>query len=347
MKLINFSAKIIFKLTTYILLLTVNLYKSDLPVHCKREEISGQWTFRINADVFNPSLNDYRSSCGHGFPDKVEKLNKDINYSFEHYKDISIVLGNDYKVYDSSTSQLKGKWTPVYDEGFILNYENSVFTAFMKYYLNPSYKNKTAKPENKDYLSNCSKTMIGWYIKDERENNNNWSCFFAFKKEISHEFLENSNRTFLKPNKFFNNFSLINKGNLEENVNNGFLNGNTLDEDLGNEENSFLELKTGSQSGNKMETNLDHVKYEDQADLINEINSNNLSWQAQIHDDFKGLSFLDLKTKLGLRASKDKLFEKENFMKKENSIKKNKSPIQDLIRFTQINEQTSNSNSSK
>jgi hypothetical protein len=320
-------------------------------VHCKREEIEGEWVFRINNDLFNPSLADYRSTCGHGFPDKIEKLEADINFAFDDFRDLRIFLGKDYKIYDPVSNEVKGKWTPVYDEGFIVNYDNFVFTAFMKYFLNPNLKNikikKNAKAKNVDYMSNCQKTMIGWFIKDEKENEKNWSCFFGFKKSIENEFdylSQSTNKGFfnsniinhnlfkkvLKPNKNFSafryfyynkktkrfdkdnddeeNFDTLHNNNkansfLSNNSNKGFvdLNFDLLDS---LENDSFLEMKTQTESSDKMKIKLNHLKYEEQFELINEINSNNLSWRAQMHDDFKGLSFLDLKAKLGLRDSK-------------------------------------------
>lgn len=345
-----------------LILLTITpiLIKADLPIHCKREEIEGEWVFRINNNFFEPSLADYRSTCGHGFPDKIEKLDSDINYAFDDFKDINLFLGKDYRIYDPISNEIKGKWTPVYDEGFIVNFENSVFTAFMKYYLKPvlSHKintNKNAK--NEDYLSNCQKTMIGWFIKDQNENTKNWSCFFGFKKNIAYQFnyknQKNNNhisedyskvpKKVFKPNKNFSQFRFYyfnkktkkyDKENDDEDENlpntdiqknfpgkikNGsFLKNRNNQDDQSNsfaninfdlldmlENNSFLEIKSQTGTKNQMRLKLESLKYEDQSDLINEINSNKLSWTAHIHNDFKGLSFLDLKMKLGLRSTNE------------------------------------------
>ena len=81
-----------FVLLIFFLIICSKPVKSDLPVHCKREQIEGDWVFRINSDIFNPDLNDYKTSCGHSFPDKIEKIVGDINYSFDDYKDINIIL---------------------------------------------------------------------------------------------------------------------------------------------------------------------------------------------------------------------------------------------------------------
>jgi len=115
-------------------LLLINYVKSDLPVHCKREAIDGHWTFKINKVKFQPSLKNLDTTCGHGFPDKIETTVGDNEFLFENYLPtvVKIKLESDYKVYENG--KIVGNWTPVYDEGFILKYKQSVFTAFMKYY---------------------------------------------------------------------------------------------------------------------------------------------------------------------------------------------------------------------
>jgi len=97
----------------------------------------------------------------------VDQSVGDKDYSFTKFQDIHLTLGSDYKVY--SNGELSGKWTPVYDEGFILEYGQGQFTAFMKYYKNP---------QTRAFESNCDKTMIGWYIPNKMLLLDNWSCFF-------------------------------------------------------------------------------------------------------------------------------------------------------------------------
>lgn len=270
----------------------------DLPVHCKREQIEGEWTFRINKDIFNPDLNDYKTSCGHGFPDKIEKIVGDINYSFEEYHDVKMRLGSDYKVYDINSEKSVGSWTPVYDEGFILYYKNQVFTAFMKYYLKE--KTHSKKPADKLYSSNCKKTMIGWYIANKEKNNKNWSCFFGFKTQIESEFINEKN--FLKPNKRFNHFDYIHSKNQEGNNFENSSNGRNSDDV---ELDSFLEIKAKNKSNMKLKTWMS--RYEEQKEIVKEINDGNLSWKAEVNEEFKGLSFMQLKEKIGMKKNKMKM----------------------------------------
>ena len=44
--------------------------KADLPVHCLKSEIVGQWDFYVDPTLYNLDLNDPRVSCSNGFPNK-------------------------------------------------------------------------------------------------------------------------------------------------------------------------------------------------------------------------------------------------------------------------------------
>ena len=286
-------------LLIYFLMICSKAVYCDLPVHCKREQIEGDWIFRINNDIFDPSLNDYKTTCGHGFPDKIEKTVGDINYSFDSHRDIQMRLGSDYKVYDKNSKIPVGSWTPVYDEGFILYYKEQVFTAFMKYFLKE--KTHMKKPSNNLYSSNCKKTMIGWYIANKASNNKDWSCFFGFKSQIENEFINEKN--FLKPNKRFNHFDYVQSKNQEGNSNyyDGSSN-NRKNDDV--ELDSFLEIKSRNKSNMKLKTWMS--KYEEQQEIVKEINENNLSWKAEVNEEFKGLSFMQLKEKIGMKKNNSK-----------------------------------------
>lgn len=259
-----------------ILILNISYISSDLPVHCKREQIEGLWTFRIEKYSFNADLNIARTSCGHGFPDKIEKTVGDNNFSFLSFYDIEVTLASDYKIYDSIKKEI-GHWTPVYDEAFVAyvkreNGKTSVFTSFLKYY--------KQTPSDQKYQSNCDKTMIGWYQPDEKENNKNWSCFFGFKSKIKSQF--ESRSSFLQK--------------MPESKNSEVL-----------ESSNFIEMKVETISKENM--SLHSILY-NQNEIVNELNSSNLPWKASIHEEFKNLSFFELKEKLGLKRSK---YRKDSF----------------------------------
>jgi hypothetical protein len=444
-----------------IIFISLNYTKCDLPVHCKREEIEGHWTFRINKDIFNLSLKNNKSTCGHGFPDKIERLQNDINYSFENFWEIEVFLDKDYTIKDPYTKEPKGKWTPIYDEGFLVNYGNSIFTTFMKYYLKPSSRkkynnyNKDTKPNDKDYLSNCSKTMIGWFQKDLNEAEKNWSCFFGYKNTISEEFnypsldinLQNSNTNLidnenafdlyetsnnknhidnhinnynnnkakgykripkyaLRPNKDFsgfqnvifnekkNSYEIYNENKAYRNKNNINYNDNKIKEfdpdriltdslnkilenkfesNEDNEENdynnneeenyqenedgdlfSFLKSKNRNKKKNKesfleitstanSKMKMEDFKYENQMEFVNEINSNELSWKADLHKEFQGFSFMELKNKLGKKNRIGR--KKSEFIKNNNSNNSNSNNYK--INFSKLNDLKNNPNKEK
>lgn len=222
------------------------------------DEIYGLWTFRVNSVSFKPNLVDEQTTCGHGFPDQIDNTIGDINYKFDRFTEFEMILSNDYKVYDKTGVLQQGNWTMIYDEGFVVYYQNMVFTAFMKYYKNSM--------KDKDYSSNCDKTMIGWAIEDGRQNTQNWHCFFGFKSSIKNQF----SSKFLKDESY----------STKKEQNNS----------------AFLEMELGAIS----ETNMKMIDYL-QEEIVQEINNNkDLLWKADIYDDYKNLTFFDLRKKLGL-----------------------------------------------
>jgi C1A family cysteine protease len=293
-------------LTILFLIMTITKVKSDLPVHCKREQIEGPWTFRIEKVSFDAELNKIQTSCGHGFPDKVEKTVGDIDFHYSKYEDFSLFLSSDYKIYSSSEkSQQVGHWTPIYDEAFIVYYKDSVFTAFMKYYKSETLGN---------YVSNCDKTMIGWYILDSKENSKNWSCFFGFKDKVKADFLTIKKLTsFLKiqdePTKLIDK----NKSNFME-----------------------LQVVSSAYAYSRMQeqTVLKNTLYA-QEEIVEELNSLNLPWKADVHEEFRGLSFFELKEKLGLKRSLFKLDDFKFYEQNTDDIKL--VPIKDSNKISSIN----------
>jgi cathepsin C len=260
--------------------LLIQIALCDLPVHCKKEQIEGIWTFRISKERFEPSLNNHKTTCGHSFPDKISTEVGDKDIEIESYDEMEVRLASDYKIYDMNNN-LIGNWTTVYDEGFIAYIRDSVYTAFMKY-----YRKNTFSTDDTNYISNCDKTMLGWFIQDKHYNNKNWSCFYGVKSKV----LQSPNK-----NIFLSTFIEMN---------------------IKLKEYATLSMKS--------------MMYDAQHDIVNEINSSDLGWKADIHEEFKGLSFFQLQEKLGLKRSKQFV---ENF----DEFKGNNQP-----NFTQNNENLKN-----
>jgi C1A family cysteine protease len=167
--LVLYSANIIF----LILLLQISNTKSDLPVHCLVSDIQGEWVIRVNKETFDAQINDQKTSCKHGFPSEIDKTVGDHDFSWSDYREIILNLNEDYTLTEGGVQV--GNWTPIYDQSFVIFYNNSLLTAPYMYF----------KDNRGEYKSNCKKSMIGWYTPDKDERTKNWSCFFAFKKNAN------------------------------------------------------------------------------------------------------------------------------------------------------------------
>lgn len=154
----------------FLLLVFISNVNADLPVHCLIDNVKGDWTFHVNKEKFSPSLKDEKTTCGHGFPNKVEQLNGDVEFKYDNEDLIKFTLLEDHTVRENGLTV--GKWTPVYDQSFVIYYKDSILTAPFKYYKN-----------NEEVVSNCSKTMIGWIVRDKNHKDKDWSCFYAVKNQ--------------------------------------------------------------------------------------------------------------------------------------------------------------------
>lgn len=259
------------------LLSLLTFVKSDLPVHCKKEQISGDWVFRIEKVVFNPKLLDEKTTCGHGYPDRIETTVGDVDFSFDSFEDVEVHLNSDYSVSDSNGKKV-GTWTTIYDEAFVVNFGDKIYTAFLKYYKNPNNQG--------EYLSNCEKTMIGWFQADKNEPSKNWSCFLGFRKQLLANFQKNAVKSFLALNEKYTMSTEFKSKALYNEHNN---------------KNSIL----------------GELKYGEQKDVVEELNSLNLPWKAEITDEFRDYSFFELKEKLGMRRAQSAKKELESFSFKE------------------------------
>ena len=257
-------------------ILFIKRVSADLPVHCLGSDVIGFWTLRISTRTFQPSLeNEIQTSCGHGLPNRVIDLENDSDLNIPDYKEIKIELRNDFKILQDGKAA--GTWTFVYDQSFILNYKNAVLTAPFKYYK----KNGSGKAE-----SNCSKTFLGWYIPDTAQVRSNWSCFYALK--------DNSAKPTVKSFNFLQiDFDL----NKEENSLDDFISRNI--------NKSFSFVQTAEKTNSNLNMNLDHlIKYEQIGKMVDKLNKLDLGWTADVHEQYVGMSFAELKHKLGLNKGK-------------------------------------------
>lgn len=134
---------------------------ADLPVHCLRHQVVGNWKFILS----KPSAT--RSGCGHHRPDIEEGQPSfavvDDNKANE---ELTIELGQPNV---AKINGQKGTWTMIYDEGIEVKVGNHVYMAFSNFSLNKG----VAVSHN---VSHCDGTQVGWYSDVERKE---FGCFYG------------------------------------------------------------------------------------------------------------------------------------------------------------------------
>eukprot|EP00747_Dinoflagellata_sp_TGD_P162112 gnl/TRDRNA2_/TRDRNA2_179347_c0_seq1.p1 gnl/TRDRNA2_/TRDRNA2_179347_c0~~gnl/TRDRNA2_/TRDRNA2_179347_c0_seq1.p1 ORF type:complete len:561 (+),score=143.85 gnl/TRDRNA2_/TRDRNA2_179347_c0_seq1:179-1861(+) len=136
--------------------------RADLPVHCLRHQVVGEWRFTLGP------LKEKRSSCGHQRPD-MEDLQpmRSIIDDAPGATQLMVELKNPNIAMTARDS--KGLWTMVYDEGFEVKVNDLEFFAF---------SNFTFDGPNRHNTSHCGETMVGWY---ESKEHNRFGCYYGTK----------------------------------------------------------------------------------------------------------------------------------------------------------------------
>lgn len=146
-----------------VLLGLVGFVVADLPVHCLRHQVAGDWNFYLGQE------SSKRTSCGHLRPDTEEgQPSRDLlskNASAKHVK-----LQNPNLA--TTKSDTKGSWTMVYDEGFEVVVDGYTFFAFSNFTFDGE------KNGVKQNVSHCGETMVGWYQSLDRKS---FGCYYGSK----------------------------------------------------------------------------------------------------------------------------------------------------------------------
>lgn len=145
-----------------VLLSAVTCAFADLPVHCLRHEVVGNWKFTLG----KPSSE--RSGCGHARPD-AEESQPSFSVVDDHKakEELTIELGQPNI---AKLNGQKGTWTMIYDEGLEVKVGNRVYMAFSNFSLN---KDLTGSGHN---TSHCDQTQVGWYSDVDRKE---FGCFYG------------------------------------------------------------------------------------------------------------------------------------------------------------------------
>lgn len=155
-----------YALLTGIFALLIQSVEADLPVHCVRHQIVGEWTFLLGP----PSKN--RLDCGHRHPDR-----EDAQPHLSQVHSVRNVTVHLLEPNEAAVGKAKGNWTMIYDEGFEVDSDDGLeFFAFSKFQL--------LAPEMRQFsgqsaiLSECHKTQVGWY-RNTKEGV--WGCFYGHR----------------------------------------------------------------------------------------------------------------------------------------------------------------------
>jgi len=138
---------------------------ADLPVHCLRHQVAGDWEFTMGP------LESRRSSCGHKKPDD-QYAQPAMNFLQGRgpVTKRKITLSDPNMA--SSEDGRSGTWTMIYDEGFEVDIGDLSFFAFSKFDFVPGDDGQRAN------VSHCDQTQIGWYHDTTRSR---WGCYFGRK----------------------------------------------------------------------------------------------------------------------------------------------------------------------
>merc|ERR1719313_198074 len=148
-----------------VLLTSVGFTAADLPVHCLRHQVTGEWTFNLGQE------SSRRTSCGHLRPDTEEGQPHRVvigkNTSIKH---VNLLNPN----VATTNTDAKGSWTMVYDEGFEVVVDGYTFFAFSNFTF------EGEKNGIKQNVSHCGETMVGWYQSLDRKS---FGCYYGTKVE--------------------------------------------------------------------------------------------------------------------------------------------------------------------
>jgi cathepsin C len=150
-----------------VIAVALQLVAADLPVHCLRHQVAGEWEFTLGP------LGPKRSSCGHTKPDNP--------YMQPHMKFLEnmgplskrrMTLGEPNKA--SAEDGSTGTWTMIYDEAFEVAMGDTVYFAFSKFSFTDA--------DRQHNVSHCGETQIGWYHDTLRSR---WGCYVGKKVDAA------------------------------------------------------------------------------------------------------------------------------------------------------------------
>jgi len=144
---------------------------ADLPVHCLRHQILGDWVFKLG------KLGDKRSACGHEHPDVDKREPSRLIVDNNKLTELQMSLRAPNHAFMSYAGPKTGTWTMMYDEGFEVKINGMEFMAFSNY----TYQ-KDPDMAKKAKASHCGQTMVGWYQDEQRTK---FGCYYGERVNLA------------------------------------------------------------------------------------------------------------------------------------------------------------------
>ena len=70
--------------------------KADQPVHCLRQDIYGDWTFKVSKDQQVVDLFEQSNLCSHNMPNGVQVITPKMDFNFAQADTIKVNLNDNY-----------------------------------------------------------------------------------------------------------------------------------------------------------------------------------------------------------------------------------------------------------
>jgi len=159
-------------------LVAAPLVKADLPVHCLRHQIAGEWEFTLGP------LSSQRSSCGHRHPDNQDNepaLHQTYAGDASQESKLRVQLNSPDRA--STNMDPSGTFTMIYDEGFEVAVEGKTFFAFSRYDMVDD-NGSGGFGADKHNVTHCGETLTGWY---RDAHSNQFGCYWGRKSDFVEE----------------------------------------------------------------------------------------------------------------------------------------------------------------
>ncbi|EAS02078.2 papain family cysteine protease (macronuclear) [Tetrahymena thermophila SB210] len=331
-----------------LLMIYVTQIQCDLPIQCVKHQIVGQWT--IQTSKVHSKYNQFLT-CGHSIPDSPDQSIQSDQNNFKHTKEYLVDLHENGEAFLlKNSSQIKGQWTMMYDEGFQIDVDEMSFFTFFKYYpIKEEQISERVLVEDITVVSHskvttyefdCTETIVGWFNVPTK---NKKGCMKAYKvnpREEDRHLRSQQKGSVVQPLDFdINNFTIQDDiDQINSSQQDGLLYDqqssssikkrkfnlqgtlNSIIENIGPEDSSpqseqlELDQKQSTQKSNninqKQNAELNQNVHKNRIDQLNSLNKN---WQAGISSSFQDLTLDEVNKKAGRNKRKQ---QKKNSKKK-------------------------------